>query len=117
MSKQARTAIAVCIATLACGAVWAQPAGTAPSAGQGTQKPAPDPAKFAAYKAEILKGHEARIQVLQQSTSCIQAAKDFDALRACREKERQALSALRDQVREEHRAGRGAPPAGSPARQ
>lgn len=83
----------------ACGAVFAQPA-DAPAKGAGKGQ-GPSPEQFAKVKAEMLKGHQARAQILQQSESCIQSAQDMNALKACHEQEQEAHRKLQQQMKSE----------------
>jgi TolA-binding protein len=105
------------LGALVCIAAQAQPAGGPAAGGAAEQKAGPGPGQerpnFEAIKADIIKGHQARIQVLQQSLTCMQGAKDQAAMRTCRQNERQAMQQLQDQ-----RGGRrGGPPAGGPGPQ
>lgn len=64
-------------------------------------------------KAMDAQSTQARISILQQGSSCVQAATDRDTMRACREKEREAMEQLHakhrsqmDQMREHRQGGR-----------
>ncbi|KUM01666.1 hypothetical protein KIF53_06885 [Chromobacterium subtsugae] len=52
-------------------------------------------ARFGEMKAKLLQEHAQRIQILQASQSCIQAAQTPPALKACMETQRQQMEALR----------------------
>ena len=103
----AATVVLFSLGVLASLPAFAQPAGGGGSGGQGPQKSGQgqDQASFETRKAEILKNHQARIQAMQQALTCIQSAKDQEALRTCRENERKAMEQMRDQMRGERRGG------------
>ncbi len=74
-----RTALAVIlVAVFASHPAFAQQ-GAAPQA-----KPQDDSQKFDQTKARLLKNLDQRIDRLQKLRSCVNDAKDSDALRACR---------------------------------
>ncbi|OHX14504.1 hypothetical protein [Chromobacterium sphagni] len=52
-------------------------------------------ARFGEMKAKLLQEHAQRIQILQTSQSCIQAAQTPQALKSCMETQRQQMQALR----------------------
>jgi hypothetical protein len=110
------------LGVLVCFPALAQPAGGGGSGSQGAQKAGPgqgqDRPNFETIKAQVLQNHQARIQALQQSLTCIQAAKDHEALRACRQSEHQAMEQMRGQHGGGGRqGGRGGPGQGSPGQQ
>ena len=79
----------------------------------GGQKPGPNPEMFQKMKTQMLENHQKRIRILQQSEGCIQAAAAHDQLKACHEKERQAMDQLHEQIqhnRETMREQRRDPP-------
>lgn len=55
---------------------------------------APSPEMFQKLKARMLGNQQQRIQILQQATSCMQAATTMEQLKACHEKEHQALTQM-----------------------
>ena len=55
---------------------------------------------FAKAKEIKLAGTRGRVEIGQQAASCIEAAQNHDALKACDEKERQALKDLQHRQKE-----------------
>lgn len=105
MKKSKALTLALVLAA-SCAAAYGQPAGgpaKGPGKGQG-----PSSEQFSKIKAEMLKGHQARAQILQQSESCIQGAQDINALKACHEQEREAHRKLQEQMKSEWQALRQA---------
>jgi len=88
-----RVWIAVAVLSLVvAAAAFAADSGTAP---QGPGK------SFEEQKADILKHIDTRMSSLQEGKACVQAAKNHDDLRVCRQKHRAEM----DQMRGEHGKG------------
>lgn len=49
----------------------------------GSSKGQPDPARFAEHKQKVLARIQSHMQVMQTLQSCVQAAKDHPAIKAC----------------------------------
>jgi hypothetical protein len=64
----------------------------------------PSPEMFQKMKAKMLENHQKRVQILQNTQSCIQAATAPDQLRSCHEQERQADEQLRQQNKQDREA-------------
>jgi hypothetical protein len=91
------TAIAAVVLSLAIAApVWAAEGGQPPAG------PAPN---FDERKAEILKKLNEQMTSLQEAKSCIQAAKNHDDMRACREKHMAETKQLREGMKKQGRPG------------
>ncbi len=84
--------------------------GKPPGGGAGEPPRGPNPEMFQKMKSKMLENHQKRIQILQQSEPCIQAAATHDQLKACHEKERQAMEQLREQNKQDRGAMRDQPP-------
>ena len=54
---------------------------------------------FAERKAEVLKNLDNQILSLQETKTCIQAAKDHNAIKACREKQMAERKQLHEEMR------------------
>ncbi len=108
-----KTAAVLVIAVLGWSPVYAQ----APAGEAAPGQPAQSGADIEKFKATIIKDYQGRIQILQQSVSCIQAAKDQEAMRTCRQNERQAIEQLRANRRPGPGQSRGPRPQGMPPRQ
>lgn len=80
--------------------------GRPPGPPPGGQKPGPNPEMFQKMKVQMLEQHQKRIRILQQSESCIQSATAHDQLKACHEKERQAMDQLHEQIKQNRDAMR-----------
>jgi hypothetical protein len=57
------------------------------------------PEMFQKMKARILDMQQKRIQLLQQASSCVQAATNMDQMRDCHNKEHQAIMSMHDQMK------------------
>jgi hypothetical protein len=90
---------ALAVATLST-AVAADPA--APAAGPMMHGPSPE--MFQKMKARILDMQQKRIQVLQQASSCVQAATNMDQIKDCHGKEHQAMMQMHDQMQAERQS-------------
>lgn len=66
----------------------------------------PSPEMFQKMKARILDMQQKRIEVLQQASSCVQAATNMDQIRDCHSKEHQTMMQMRDQMKAEHQSMR-----------
>lgn len=64
----------------------------------------PSPEMFQKMKEKMLENHQKRVQILQNTQSCIQAATAPDQLRTCHEQERQADEQLRQQNKQDREA-------------
>lgn len=84
--------------------------GKPPGGGVGEPPRGPNPEMFQKMKTKMLENHQKRIQILQQSEPCIQAATTPGQLKACREKEHQAMEQLREQNKQDRGAMRDQPP-------
>jgi hypothetical protein len=112
------TAALFSLGVLACFPALAQPAGGGGPGGQGGQGgQGQNRPSFETVKADILKNHQARIDAMQQSLTCIQAAKDHEALRTCMRNERKAMEQTRGHREGGRQGGRGGPPADGPGQQ
>jgi len=60
--------------------------------------------QFEQMRADHLQRIEARIKSLQEEKACVHAAKNVDALRACRMKHRSEMKEFREEMR-----GKGGP--------
>ena len=56
-------------------------------------------------KQRALDYIDAKIRILQMAKTCVRAAADMKALAACHEQERQQTKALKEQAKEQARAG------------
>lgn len=106
--KQTLTALTVALA-LACVA----PSFAAES-GQPQQPQQGQAPNFEQKKADILKLMDERIKGLQEEKACVQAAKNHDDLRACREKHRAEMKDVREEMRKKRPGGPGGPGPGGP---
>jgi hypothetical protein len=57
----------------------------------------PDPAKFQEHKQAAIARVQAKVQINQQLISCMQAAQDHTAMKACHDTAKQAHDALESQ--------------------
>lgn len=55
-----------------------------------------DPQKFAKHKEIKMQGIDSRVSILQQEKSCVQAAANPGALRACEQATHQAMEQLEE---------------------
>lgn len=90
--------------------VYADPAAPAapppPAPGSNSAPHGPSPEMFQKMKARILDMQQKRIEVLQQASSCVQAATNMDQIRDCHSKEHQTMMQMRDQMKAEHQSMR-----------
>lgn len=108
LSQHVRTHFATDLAAgLSCLALLLGSAGASlagPGGGAGAQlTPAQQDKIFPEMKALTLKGHRARIAILQKGENCLAAAGTPTALRACMQQERSAYQAQRQVHRAEMR--------------
>jgi hypothetical protein len=92
------------VVTAALGALLLSAASGLPAAAQDSGPPerltkAQQDKIFPDRKALLLQEQKQRIQILQKTERCTQAAKDTDALRSCMKDQRQAYLAQREQHR------------------
>ena len=64
---------------------------------------------FKERKAQMLKHMDERISAMQQERKCVQAAKNEDDMRSCRERQRSMRESHRDEMRAKHQQMRTAP--------
>lgn len=78
--------------------------------GKGQMDPAKRQEMFTKMKQMKSEGLQARISIMQTALSCVNAATDHDQIKACSQKEHQAMKALHDQhkskMHEMHPEGR-----------
>jgi hypothetical protein len=89
-----RTLIAAALLSLA----FAVPA----FAADGGQPPTAPAQTFEQRQAHILKMIDERIASLQEGKTCVQAAKNVDDLKACREKHMSEMREMKGEMRHQH---------------
>ena len=90
-----KKAIAAVVLTLAFAAPVFAAGGDQPPMGTGPN--------FDQRKAEILKALDEQMSSLQEAKTCIQAAKNHDAIKACREKRMAEKKQLHEEMRKKTR--------------
>ena len=99
------TAVSLCAVACLSPAAFADPGTPPPPPPAGAPMPppghAPSPEMFQKMKARILDNQQKRIQILQQASSCIQAAAAMDQLRDCHEKEHQELMQMQEHMKQQ----------------
>jgi len=91
-----KAAIVVAISLALAGAAFAV------DAGQYQNGPGPD---FDQRKTEILKMLDERASRIQEEKDCVQAAKNHEDLKVCREKQREKMEKMRQEMKEKRDRG------------